>query len=1078
MNKKQKVLILGSGALKIGEAGEFDYSGSQAIKSLKEEGIETILVNPNIATIQTSKHLADKVYFLPVNSFFVEQIIKKERPDSILLSFGGQTALNCGLELYKKKILSKYNVVILGTPIQAIILTEDRDKFANHMIKNDFPVPKSKAVTTVKEAKEVMKDISFPVMVRAAYTLGGQKSGIATNGKELEKRVFDALSIAPQVLIEQYLYHFKELEYEVVRDKFDNCITVCNMENMDPMGIHTGESIVTAPSQTLTNYEYHALRDAAIRIVRSLGIIGECNVQFALNPHQKENIRLDYYVIEVNARLSRSSALASKATGYPLAYVASKLVLGKALTEVKNHVTKVTQACFEPALDYIVVKIPRWDLEKFKGAEEQIGSSMKSVGEVMGIGRTFEEAVQKAVRMLDIGVSGVTDNGFPKEDDKLLFYIKNPTPRRIFALCEAIKRGISIDKIHEISGIDLWFLNRLKKIVEKEQELVKSKKLNEEILIDLKQLGFSDSRIGEILHKSETSIRKFRKSMDIIPSVFQIDTLAGEFPAKTNYLYTTYCGSHNDVEPLQKKGVMVLGSGPYRIGSSVEFDWTCVNTAMQLRKYGKKPIIINCNPETVSTDYDISDRLYFEELTFERIADIYEFENSYGTIISVGGQTPNNLAKKLVDRTIPILGTKANDIDKAEDRSKFSKLCDTLKIHQPEWNKFSDIKQAILFSNKVGYPVLIRPSYVLSGSAMSICYTDEELRIFLDKAAVISKDYPIIVSKFIIGAREIEFDGVGENGEIQVYAISEHIEHAGVHSGDASVVYPPQRVYMHTAQQIIEISQKLTSALKITGPFNVQYLVKDNDVMVIELNLRASRTFPFISKATGRNFAKITTDAFFRKSKVYPITYPSYAVVKVPQFSFARLEGADPILRVEMASTGEVACFSEDVLGAYMKSLFSVGIHLNNKNALLSIGGMANKELFLESAFRLKNCGYRLYATKKTHEYLKRNRIKTILVNKVYENKHPNVLDLVKSKKVSLVVSLNEKHDEESNHYKDRVSDGYLIRRAAVDVNTPLFTDINSANFFIKALSKYKISELSIKSWDEYVVNTDKKERG
>lgn len=1061
-----KVIILGSGALKIGEAGEFDYSGSQAIKVLKEEKIETVLVNPNIATIQTSEHLADKVYFLPVTYDFVEKVIEREKPDGILLSFGGQTALNCGLDLFKRKILDKYKLKVLGTPIEAIIKTEDRGEFAKFISDLGFPVPKSWTVTTVGDAMKAAEEVGYPVMVRAGYCLGGQKSGIARNKEELIERATAALVLAPQVLIEKYLYHFKELEYEVVRDKEDNCMTVCNMENMDPMGIHTGESIVVAPSQTLNNFEYHTLRKAAIEIVRKLGIVGECNIQFALNPHPDNNKMIDYYVIEINARLSRSSALASKATGYPLAYVAAKLALGKSLTEIKNQVTKVTSACFEPALDYVVVKIPRWDLEKFKGAEEIIGSSMKSVGEVMGIGRNFEEALQKAVRMLDIGAEGVTDNNSSKEE--ICRIIENPTPKRIFALAKALSFGATVEKINKLSGIDGWFLYRIKNIVDFEKKLKKIHKLDFNLLMDLKRLGFSDKKIGEVLGKKEKEVRSLRKRLGIKPSVFQIDTLSGEFPAKTNYLYLTYNGSHNDVKPLNSKGVMVLGSGPYRIGSSVEFDWSCVNTALSLRKYKKKPIIVNCNPETVSTDYDISDRLYFEELTNERIRDIFEFEKSYGVIVSVGGQTPNNLVSGLSDSKLKILGTSASSIDLAEDRSKFSKLCDDLGVWQPVWNKFCDTESAIKFSKKVGYPVLIRPSYVLSGSAMSVCYSDNELEIFMKKAADVSRENPITVSKFMIGAREIELDGVAQKGKILISVISEHVEHAGVHSGDATIVYPPQRVYLHTAKRMEEIARKLSCNLRITGPFNIQYLVKDNDVYVIEMNLRASRTFPFISKATGVNLAAVSVDAFFGKGRNWEVIYPNYAVVKVPQFSFTRLTGADPILRVEMASTGEVACFSNDGEGAYLKALLSAGMNLGEKKALLSLGGEVNKELFLTSAFRLINLGYNIFATEKTHEFLKKKGIKSKQVYKVYEDKRPNVVDLVSQRAVSLVINLSEKY-ESSRVFGKQVTDGYLIRRAAVDSNVPLFTDINAANFFVKAISKYTKNNLEIKSWREYL---------
>src|SRR5581483_4365841 len=856
MKQIKKVLVLGSGALKIGEAGEFDYSGSQAIKAFKEEGIKTILVNPNIATIQTSKLLADRVYFLPVSPYFVEKIIEKEKPDAIALSFGGQTALNCGLRLYEKGVLEKHKVQVLGTPVKAIDLTEDRKKFADHLHKIGIPTPQSKSAKTLKQAQEIAKVLGFPLMVRAGFALGGQGSGVAKNLGELEQIVKKALAFVPQVLIEQYLHHFKEIEYEVVRDKFDNCITVCNMENMDQLGIHTGESIVVAPSQTLTNDEYHALREASIKIVRSLGIVGECNVQYALNPKPKKG-ELDFYVIEVNARLSRSSALASKATGYPLAYVAAKLALEKNLTEIKNKVTQVTQACFEPALDYIVVKIPRWDIEKFIRADNKIGSSMKSVGEVMGIGRTFEEAFQKAIRMLDLDLEGVDSDVFHEEDYKK--HIERPTPKRMFALAKALEHGSTVEKLYNQTGIDPWFLYRVEEIVKQAKEVKKNKTITKEKLLKLKQLGFSDKRVGQLIGKLGLEVRSLRKKMNVVPSVFQIDTLAGEFPAKTNYLYTTYNGNHNDVAPLKKEGVIVLGSGPYRIGSSVEFDWTSVNTVLSLKKHKRKSITINCNPETVSTDYDISDRLYFEELSFERIADIYEFENPQGIIISVGGQTPNNRAHSLKKYGITILGTDPDNIDRAENRSKFSKLCDQLLIKQPDWNMFAKLPEAITFCEKIGYPVLIRPSYVLSGAAMNICYNEEELERFLNRAVIVSPEYPITISKFVENAKEIEFDAVAKNGEVKASIISEHIENAGVHSGDATIVLPAKKVYIETQKQIEKIGSALAKSLLITGPFNIQFLAKDNDVSVIEINLRSSRTFPFISKVTGVNFIELAT---------------------------------------------------------------------------------------------------------------------------------------------------------------------------------------------------------------------------
>ncbi len=1070
----KKILILGSGALKIGQAGEFDYSGSQAIKAFKEEKIKTVLINPNIATIQTSKELADKVYFLPVTTEFVSRVIEKERPDVIALSFGGQTALNCGMDLHKKGILRKYNVQVLGTPVSSIILTEDREKFANHLHKIKVITPKSFAVTTVETGIKKATEIGYPVMVRAGFSLGGQKSGVVSNEKEFVLLAQKALAFSPQILVEKYLHHYKEIEYEVVRDKYDNCVTVCNMENFDPLGVHTGESIVVAPSQTLTNFEYHYLRELSIKIVRSLRIVGECNVQFALNPHPLSQI--EYYVIEVNARLSRSSALASKATGYPLAYVAAKLIMGKSLMEIKNQVTQVTQSFFEPALDYIVVKIPRWDMDKFKGTTEKIGSSMKSVGEIMAIGRTFEETIQKGVRMLDIGIQGVTDNNFDMTEEEVLANIKQANSKRIFFIAKALKLGVSVQKIYELSGIDPWFLNRLKAIVEAEKEIIgldsrlrgNDNTLTRQSLLKLKQLGFSDKKIGELLGVKELEIRDMRIKNKITPSVFQIDTLAGEFPALTNYLYTTYNGNHHDAKPIGDKGVMVLGSGPYRIGSSVEFDWICVNTALNLKKYGKKSIIVNCNPETVSTDYDISDRLYFEEISFERVADIYEFEHSSSVIVSVGGQTPNNIAKKIDQYGIKILGTAAVNIDRAEDRKKFSQLLDDLKIKQPVWNSFTEMEIALKFAKDVGYPILVRPSYVLSGAAMNLCYNPIELKHFIEKATNINKKHPVTISKYMVNAREIEFDGVAESGKVKVFAISNHIEHAGVHSGDATIVYPAERVRFFSGERMIEIAKQLSKSLNISGPFNIQFMVKDNEVYVIEMNLRASRTFPFISKVTGVNFAEVIIDSFFGKSREYKIKYPNYVAVKAPQFSFARMEGADPALGVEMGSTGEVACFGETAEEAYLKSLLSTGLSLKNKTALVTIGGDDFKLRFAESIWRLKNLGFKLYATKKTHLFLKTKGVRTKLVYKLFEKESPTVINLIEKRQVSLVINLSEDYNNEGS-FKKVITDGYLIRRAAIDNNIPLFTDLNSARFFVNALDRYKIKDLKIKSWDEYL---------
>ena len=1069
-NKLKKILILGSGALKIGEAGEFDYSGSQAIKALKEEKLKVILVNPNIATFQTSKTLADEVYFLPVNDFFVEKVIEKERPDGIVLSFGGQTALNCGLELEKKGILKKYKVKILGSPISSIILTEDREKFAEHLKSIDIPVPPSGCATNLKEAKEVAKKIGFPLMVRAAFALGGQKSGVASNSEELEKIVLGALAVSPQVLIEKYLHHFKEIEYEVVRDQFDNIVTVCNMENLDPLGIHTGDSIVVAPSQTLNNEEYHRLREASIKIVRSLKIVGECNVQFALNP-QPQNNKLDYFVIEVNARLSRSSALASKATGYPLAYVAAKLALGTSLLKIENKITKVTQSFFEPALDYVVVKMPRWDLTKFSGVALHIDSAMKSVGEVMAIGRSFEEALEKAVRMYSGNFESVTDNEFANKKE-LEKFLNIPTPRRIFAIANSLQNGTTVEEIHKITGIDLWFLYRIQNIVNIEKNFIQNKVLDPKTILNLKQAGFSDKKIGQLCGKKELAIRKLRKDLGILPAVFAIDTLAGEVPAKTNYLYLTYHGAHHDVAPLGKNAIAVLGSGPYHIGSSVEFDWSSVHAGLALKRHQKKSIIINCNPETVSTDYDMSDRLYFENLSFETVADIFEFEKAGGLIISVGGQRPNNLAKKLSEAGFHILGTTAENIDRAEDRNAFSALLDKLGILQPKWQSFTSKKEAEKFTEIYGFPVLVRPSYVLSGAAMRVCYSKEQLHNFISKAAVLSPEYPVTISKYIENAKELEFDGVAQRGELMIYGISEHVENAGVHSGDATIVYPTQRVYASTEFQLREISKKIARELSITGPFNIQYLVKDNVPFVIEVNVRASRTFPLLSKAMDANFPEIAVDSFFGKAKPHNFVYPKSVVVKSPQFSFSRLLGADPILRVEMSSTGEAACFGRDYDDALLKSILSTNnFDFKNKNVVLSLGGGLNKAKFLEAGITLVSLGYTIFATDSTAEFLKKHGVACKAMRKAFE-RTPNVLDIIEGKKVSFVVNLSKPVTailNEKSGAERVVTDGFRIRRATVDSQIPLFTDLQLARAFIKALAHYKIEDLEIKSYKEYL---------
>jgi len=1066
IKKYKKILVLGSGALKIGEAGEFDYSGSQAIKALKEENINVILVNPNIATFQTSKDLADKVYFLPVNAYFVEQIIKKEKPDGITLSFGGQTALNCGLELERKGIFKKYNVKVIGTPVESVILTEDRKFFAEHLRKINIPVPESGSAINLSEAKIIADKIGFPLMVRAAYALGGQKSGVATNHIELKEIVEGALKVSPQVLIEKYLYHFKEIEYEVVRDRYNNTVTVCNMENLDPLGIHTGDSIVVAPSQTLSNQEYHKLREASIKIVQSLNIVGECNVQYALNPKPK-NGELDYYVIEVNARLSRSSALASKATGYPLAYVAAKLALGKSLLDIKNKITEVTQSFFEPALDYIVVKIPRWDLDKFKGVELQIGSAMKSVGEVMAIGRSFEEALQKAIRMQSGQIDSITDNDFV-DNKALRKLLKEPTSKRIFAVVFLINKNIPLEHIHNMTGIDMWFLHRIKAIVYGEKNFIKNKKLTYETLLDLKQLGFSDKKIGRLCGKSELEIRKKRKQMKILPAIFQIDTLAGEIPAKTNYLYLTYHGSHNDVLPLGENSIIVLGSGPYHIGSSVEFDWSCVSTALALKKYKKQSIIINCNPETVSTDYDMSDRLYFEDISFETVSDIYEFEKTFGLVVSVGGQRPNNLVNKLSFSKFHILGTTAENINRAENRNLFSEFLDKLNILQPKWQSFSNMKEAEKFVAKEGFPVLVRPSYVLSGSAMRVCYSKIELSNFINKAALLSPEYPVTISKFIENAKELEFDAVAQKGEIMIYAISEHVENAGVHSGDATIVFPTQRVYASTEFQLREISKKIAKELNITGPFNIQFLVKDNRPFVIEVNVRASRTFPLLSKAMDVNFLNIAVDSFFGKAKTHNFVYPKSVVVKSSQFSFSRLLGADPILQVEMSSTGEVACFGRDYDEALLKSIISANkFDFNKKGVVLSLRKLVNKAKFLEASHTIHMLGYDIYATDTTAEFLQDNGIPAQIVRKASEDT-PNIIDTINSRKIAFVVNLSDNYLL-SKKEKNTITDGFKIRRATVDNQIPLFTDMHLARAFIKALARYKLEDLEIKSYNEYI---------
>ncbi len=1101
-----KILLLGSGALKIGQAGEFDYSGSQALKAFKQQGHEVILLNPNIATIQTSGKLhtfevADQIYFLPITPYFIEEIIKKEKIDAIALSFGGQTALNAALELEEKGVFKKHGVQVLGTSVDSIRMSEDRQLFADHLRKMGIKTPASFATSTPKQAHEAAEKIGYPVMIRAAYALGGQKSGVAYDKDTFDRMVREAFAFAPQVLVEQYLYHWKEIEYEIVRDQYDNCVAICNMENFDPLGIHTGDSIVVAPSQTLTDQEYQTLRNVSIEIVRSLNIVGECNVQFALNPHPNgvksgklkvessveikdgkkkregddhnsefilpNSSIVDYQVIELNPRLSRSSALASKATGYPLAYIAANLVLGKSLTEIPNQVTKVTQACFEPALDYLVVKMPRWDLAKFRGVEPTLGSSMKSVGEVMAVGRRFEEAFQKAIRMLEIGEDSVlAKRTMGVTGEHLCNMATIPTPERIFAIAACLKqRCMSIEQLHAATGIDEWFLQGIQNIVNAEVSVVNNPKLlkNRGELLQLKQMGISDARIGMLLETNELDVRAARRTLGITPSVFQIDTLAGEFPAKTNYLYLTYNGNHHDVDPLGRKGVIVLGSGPYRIGSSVEFDWTCVQTSLALQSHGRHSVIINCNPETVSTDYDMSSRLYFEQLTFERIADIYEFENPQGVIVSVGGQAPHNVVGKLAQYDIPIIGTQPQDIDRAEDRSKFSDLCDELGIQQPAWTKVETMEGAKAFAQTVGYPVLIRPSYVLSGAAMRVCTNEKQLVEYIGQATAISEDYPVTISKYILDGKEIELDGVAQDGELITYAMSEHVENAGVHSGDATIMFPPQRVYMRTEKNAMNVATKLVKALNITGPFNMQFIAIKNEIWVIEMNVRASRTFPLISKSSRFNMARRIVDAMFHKATKKEVIYPDYVVVKSPQFSFARLAGADPVLSVEMASTGEAACFGDDVDEALYKSALSVGAKIPpKKGVLLSLTGAGNKMKFFSSILRLRDLGLPFYATENTFKFLTSNGIECNHVFKIHENKEPNVLTIIQSKKVDFVINITDINTEQD------VNDRRIIRRAAVDNNIWLETNIIKAWAYIRAFSEKKIEDLQVKAWSEY----------
>ncbi len=1058
-----KILLLGSGALKIGQAGEFDYSGSQAIKALKEEGHTVILINPNIATIQTSQDFADKVFFVPVEPYFVKQIIKNEKPDGILLSFGGQTALNCGLTLEKDGILSKHKVKVLGTPVKVIEKTEDRDLFKKSLNKIKAQTPQSFAAKTQKEALLKALQIGYPVMIRSAFSLGGQDSGIANNSKELLEISSRALSKVKQILIEEYLHGWKEIEYEIVRDKFDNCIAVCNMENIDPMGIHTGESIVVAPSQTLNNFEYHGLREIALKVIRHLGIVGECNIQFALNPNPKTQ-ELDYRIIEVNARLSRSSALASKATGYPLAYVATKIALGQGLTEIKNSVTKKTIACFEPALDYLIVKFPRWDLTKFVKSTNTIGTSMQSVGEVMAIGRKFEEAIQKASRMLDIDYEGIIDEKTTADN------YKAPTPWRLFAIAKALKDGKNAKDISKETKIDEFFLNKIKNIADFEKTLETTKSLKKETLQKAKQLGFSDKRIAKLTKVSQKNVTSLREKYNIKPAVKQIDTLAAEYPAQTNYLYLTYNGTKDDLEfkpqtTNSKPKVLILGSGPYRIGSSVEFDWCSVTCAKSASQEGFDPIIINCNPETVSTDYDMAKRLYFEELSEETVMEIYKKENPLGVIVSMGGQKPNNLTPFLAENKVNILGTTPKSIDMAEDRNKFSALCDKLSIEQPPWAALKTVGDALKFAENMRYPVLVRPSYVLSGAAMNVAFNSHDLKEYLTLAANISDKYPVVISKFMENAKELEIDAVASKGKIICQAISEHIENAGVHSGDSTLVLPAQKLYVQTVKKVKETAAKIAKSLNISGPFNIQFLAIENEIMVIECNLRASRSLPFVSKVLGTNYAQLATEAILNLNPK-PINKhlpTNYVAVKAPQFSFSRIKGADPVLRVEMSSTGEVACFGEDVHEAFLKSLIATGTTLPKKAVFISLAGDENKAKFLDSAKILDSMGLKIFATAGTAAFFKKNGVEATMLYKIYEKKKPNVLNALHSKKVDLVINIFDPY------FKKEFDDDYEIRRHTIDFAIPLLTNLQTAELFVKSIFEKKPEDLLPKSWDTYV---------
>lgn len=1068
----KKVLLLGSGALKIGEAGEFDYSGSQALKALREEGIETVLINPNIATVQTSEGVADQIYFLPVQPYFVEEVIKKERPDGILLSFGGQTALNCGVELYRNGILDKYNVRVLGTPVQAIIDTEDRELFVEKLDEIGVKTIKSEACKNMEQARKAAAELGYPVIIRAAYALGGLGSGFADNEEELVKIAEKAFSFSPQVLVEKSLKGWKEIEYEVVRDRYDNCITVCNMENFDPLGIHTGESIVIAPSQTLTNSEYHKLRALAIKIIRHIGIVGECNVQYAFDPQSE-----DYRVIEVNARLSRSSALASKATGYPLAFVAAKLGMGYGLFELKNSVTKTTSAFFEPALDYVVCKIPRWDLSKFRGVDKELGSSMKSVGEVMAIGRNFEEAIQKGLRMIGQGMHGFVENKELEIED-IDAALREPTDKRVFVISKAMHKGYTVDQIHELTKIDKWFLEKLQHIIDIDEAMKKCNinTLDKELLRTAKVYGFTDFQIARAvgledelksMRKASLVVRNRRKNYGILPVVKQIDTLAAEYPAQTNYLYVTYAGVKSDITfENDKRSIIVLGSGAYRIGSSVEFDWCGVQALNTIRKEGYRSVMINYNPETVSTDYDMCDRLYFDELTFERVMDIIDLEQPNGVIVSTGGQIPNNLAVLLDEQHVPILGTKAQDIDNAEDRAKFSQMLTNNGINQPEWSALTSMDDIDRFIERVGFPVLVRPSYVLSGAAMNVCSNEDELKRFLQLAANVSEDHPVVVSKFIEHAKEIEMDAVAKNGEVIAYAISEHIEFAGVHSGDATIQFPPQKLYVETVRRCKRVGRQIAKELHINGPFNIQFMARDNDILVIECNLRASRSFPFVSKVLKINLIELAT----RVMLGLPVEKPSknlfdldYVGIKASQFSFNRLQKADPVLGVDMSSTGEVGCLGDDTNTALLKSMLSVGHRIPKKNILLSTGGAKQKVAMLDAAKMLIDHGYNLYATGGTSKFLTENGIQnTHVLWPSEEGDEPKALDLLHDHTIDMVVNIPK------NLTSSELTNGYKIRRAAIDLNVPLITNARLASAFIYAFCTTKLEDIGIKAWSEY----------